>query len=296
MRRRIPSTTALLCFEAAARTENFARAAETLNMTQSALSRQIQNLESYVKQLLFIRAKQRVRLTVAGKTLLGEISPQLEAIEATLLKIRSHDATDGALNVGVYPTLGSRWLMPKIVSLAESQPGLTLNTITFLSNAEIDASLIDLAIVQGDPPWPGFRADALMSETLVVVASPSLTNLHQDPHELMEHRILQHTTRPGSWDIWLQAQGLELPCRIIGPMFSQFEMLIDAIKACHGIAIVPKILVERELTQGTLVRAHPFEVTPESAYYLLTPTVKIGIGKIERLRKWFLKTATSPSL
>ncbi len=60
MRRRIPSTTALLCFEAAARTENFAQAANDLNMTQSALSRQIQTLEAFIKQQLFMRIKQRV--------------------------------------------------------------------------------------------------------------------------------------------------------------------------------------------------------------------------------------------
>ena len=296
MKRRIPSTTALLCFEAAARTENFAQAASNLNMTQSALSRQIQTLEAAIKQQLFTRAKQRVKLTSAGRALVADLSPQLERMEATFLKIRSHDKVEGALNIGAYPTFGSRWLMPKIIELAHEQPGFTVNTITFLSNGDIDPSLVDIAIAQGDPPWTGYRADFLMPETLIAIASPDADEKKPgDPMALLEQRILQHTTRPETWQIWLNNQGCTLPNRIVGPMFHQFEMLIDAVKGGHGIAIVPKLLVEKELDDGRLVRAHDHEFTPESAYYLLTPTVKVGTQKIERIRKWLLQSVEDQS-
>ncbi len=292
MRRRIPSTTSLLCFEAAARTENFAQAAGEMNITQSALSRQIQILEAYIKQQLFTRAKQRVKLTSAGKALVTELSPQLEALEATLLQIYSHDTEEGALNIGVYPTLGSRWLMPRIITLSQEHPGFTINTITYLSNDGIDASLVDVALAQGNPPWKGYHADFLMKEGLIVIASPDLIDEPvDDPMELLDYRILQHTTRPMSWEIWLNGLGHQLARPIIGPMFSQFEMLIDAVKGGHGIAIVPKLLVERELANGKLIMAHTHEEVPESAYYLLTPNAKIGVQKIKRIRNWFLKNA-----
>lgn len=297
MKRRIPSTTALLCFEAAARTENFAQAAISLSMTQSALSRQIQTLEAGIKQQLFTRAKQRVKLTAAGRALVADLSPQLENLEATFLKIRSHDRLEGALNIGTYPTFGSRWLMPRIIDLAQQESDLTINTITYLSNEDIDPSLIDIAIAQGDDPWPGYRADYFLPEALVVIASPlNMETAVLDPLELLNQRILQHTTRPDSWTIWLENQNCSLPNRIIGPMFHQFEMLIDAVKGGHGIAIVPKILVEQELKDGKLIKAHSHEITPQSAYYLLTPTVKVGTQKIERIRKWLLKSIkTSPN-
>lgn len=294
MRRRIPSTTSLLCFEAAARTENFAQAAGEMNITQSALSRQIQILETYIKQQLFTRAKQRVKLTSAGKALVGELSPQLEAMEATLLQIYAYNNEEGALNIGVYPTLGSRWLMPHVIALAQEHPGFTINTITYLSNDDIDPSLVDLALAQGDPPWKGYQADFIMKEALIVIASPEIMNAPvEDPFALLEHRILQHTTRPLSWSIWLRGLGHELSRPIIGPMFSQFEMLIDAVKGGHGIAVVPKLLVERELTEGKLIMAHAHEEVPESAYYLLTPNSKIGVQKIKRVRNWFLKNVES---
>ena len=263
-------------------------------MTQSALSRQIQTLEAGIKQQLFTRVKQRVKLTAAGRALAADLSPQLDSLEAIFLKIRSHDKLEGALNIGAYPTFGSRWLMPKIIELAQQEAGFTLNTITYLSNEDIDPSLIDIAIAQGDDPWPGYRADYFLPETLVVIKSPEILATDVlDPMEFLNQRILQHTTRPDSWNIWLESQNCSLPNSIIGPMFHQFEMLIDAVKGGHGIAIVPKLLVEKELNDGKLIKAHPHEVTPESAYYLLTPTVKVGTQKIERIRRWLLKNVKS---
>lgn len=288
MRRRIPSITSMLCFEAAAKTEGFARAAEEMNVTQSAVSRQIQTLEGYVGQSLFTRSKQRVKLTAAGRTLLAELSPLLEELELTILKTKSHDSAEGSLNIGVYPTLGSRWLMPMIMGSEAEQIRHTLNLVTYLKNDEIDPSLVDLAFVQGDMSWPGYRADRLMDDVLVVAGAPDqFPKQIADPSQLLEHRILQHSTRPQSWQIWFRLQGLKLSRKIIGPMFNQFEMLIDATKNGHGIAVIPEILIRKELAQGSLVQVHPFKAG-DSAYYLLTPEAKVGVVRVERMRSWFL--------
>lgn len=294
MRRKIPPTAALLCFEAAARSGSFAQGARAMNLSQSAFSRQIQGLEAQTGQTLFKRERQRVQLTGAGEMLLQELSPLLEALEAAFYRLRTRDNPYGALNIGTYPTLGSRWLMPQLAGLAQAQPRLTVNTITYLDNAEVDASLVDLAIVQGDPPWPGFRADLLMPETLVAVAAPGLLEAPlQDAARLLDHPALQHTTRPLSWQIWFGDLGEALPARPTGPLFSQFEMLIDAVKYGHGVAILPELLVARELAEGTLVPAHPHRCTPASAYYLLTPQAKTGTSRIERVRAWLLEQAPS---
>ncbi|KIC10893.1 transcriptional regulator [Leisingera sp. ANG-M1] len=288
MRRSIPSITSMLCFEAAAKTEGFARAAEEMNVTQSAVSRQIQILEAFVGQSLFTRSKQRVKLTAAGRNLLAELSPLLEELELTILKTKSHDSAEGSLNIGVYPTLGSRWLMPLIMGPEAEKIRHTLNLVTYLKNSEIDPSLVDLAFAQGDVSWPGYRADRLMSDVLVVAGAPDqFPEPLENPEALLEHRILQHSTRPLSWQIWFKLQGVKLPRKIIGPMFNQFEMLIDATKNGHGIAIIPEILIRKELQNGSLVQVHPFKAA-DSAYYLLTPEAKVGVVRVERMRNWFL--------
>ena len=268
MRRQIPSTTALLCFEAAARCENFAQAARELNMSQSALGRQIQGLEAQAGQTLFRRARQRVHLTGAGRMLLADLSPQLDALEAAF---------------------GSRWLMPRLAELAREQPRLTVNTITYMSNAEVDPALVDLAIVQGDPPWPGFRADPLMPETLLAVAAPSLMPAPaEDPDRLLEQPALQHRTRMQSWEIWFASLDRPLPARPQGPLFGQYEMLIDAARYGHGVAILPEVLIRRELAEGQLIPAHPHACQTRSGYWLLTPQAKAGTSRIEKTRAWLL--------
>ncbi|MEE9335168.1 MAG: LysR substrate-binding domain-containing protein [Granulosicoccaceae bacterium] len=206
------------------------------------------------------------------------------------LTMLAHSKEGGAINLGIYPTLGSRWLMPQLAKLFQKYDNLTVNTITYLSNEELDPSRIDIAITQGDPPFTGFRDDYLMPESLKVVAAKSLLSEPVvDPYELLKFRSLQHSTRPETWKIWYESIGLELANSPIGPMFSQFEMLIDAVKAGHGIGIVPHVLVKNELAKGQLVKAHEHVCTPKSAYYLLTPSVKVGIEKIERVRNWLLK-------
>ena len=267
MRRQIPSTTALLCFEAAARCENFAQAARELNMSQSALGRQIQGLEAQAGQTLFRRARQRVHLTGAGRMLLADLSPQLDALEAAFYRLRTRDNPFGALNIGTYPTFGSRWLMPRLAELAREQPRLTVNTITYMSNAEVDPALVDLAIVQGDPPWPGFRADPLMPETLLAVAAPSLMPAPaEDPDRLLEQPALQHRTRMQSWEIWFASLDRPLPARPQGPLFGQYEMLIDAARYGHGVAILPEVLIRRELAEGQLIPALiPCSISPASS-------------------------------
>ena len=109
MRRTLPSTMALQCFEIAARNESFSQAARALNLTQSAVSRQIRLLEEFVEQPLFERARQRVNLTAAGSLYLNEILPVLQNLEASTLKLQSFQSLGGGLNIGCYPTLGARW-------------------------------------------------------------------------------------------------------------------------------------------------------------------------------------------
>ena len=289
MRRKLPSTTALTCFEAAARTENFTLAAQSVNLSASAFSRQIKELEKHVGQALFIRQRQRVKLTSTGSMLLAELTPILETLEVTLLGASNRNNPYGAINIGTYPTVGSRWLMPKLSQLSKQQPQLSFNTITYLSNDQIDPNLVDIALVQGDPPWSGYRADAFMPESLVVVAAPEvLSHTLTQATDLLELRILQHVTRPDSWKIWFDSLGEELPLAPLGPLFSQFEMLINAVVEGLGIAMVPKVLVNNELADGRLILAHEHQATTSSAYYLLTPEVKVGTARIEMLREWLL--------
>lgn len=291
MRRWIPSTKSLRCFEAAARLENFTRAAEELNLSQGAVSRQIQILEELVGQPLFVRTRQRVKLTQAGQSYLAEITPLLAGLELATLKLTSYRDKAGGLNVGTYPTLGSRWLLAHLLHFARSEPEISANLITYVDNAQFDPDVIDIGIVQGDPPWPGLRCDYLMPEDLAPVAAPALLEGQppiEAPEQLLRFSLLQHTTRPESWKIWFESQGHDSPKSLAGPHFSEFQIIIEATLAGHGIAMLPLVLVGKELAAGRLRIAFDHVARPKSAYYLLTPNRKIGIKRIETFRDWLL--------
>lgn len=290
MRRTIPSTIALQCFEAAALNESFSQAARALNLTQGAISRQIRLLEEFVEQPLFERVRQRVTLTAAGSLYLDEVLPALQNLEASTLKLRSFQNLGGGLNVGCYPTLGTRWLLPYLLRFANDLPDITTNTITYLDNAHFDAKVIDIGIVQGDPPWEGFRTDWLMAEELAIVASPLLLEAPvSNATDLLDQRLLNHVTRPHSWRIWFESQQQAVPDLPSGLYFPQYEMVIEATVAGYGVSILPLILIQKELAAGSLRLAHPHIAQTDSAYYLLTPLNKVYIPKINVFRQWLLE-------
>ena len=295
MRRMIPSTMALQCFEAAARNESFSQAARELALSQGAISRQIRLLEEYLEHELFIRTKQRVVLTKGGQLYLDEISILLQSLEASTIKLKSFNHLSGSLNIGCYPTLGTRWLLPLLLRFGNERSELNINSITYQNNNRLDEDVMDIGIVHGDPPFKGLHAEWLMAEDLVAVASPSIiASPLEDPSDLLEHRHIFHVTRPQSWRIWLDSQNRQdIPLQGGGLSFPQFDMAIEATIAGYGIGLLPLVLIEKELASGSLVMAHVHKARTESAYYLVTPVKKLAIPKINMFRKWLIAEVLS---
>ncbi|MDG6403615.1 LysR family transcriptional regulator, partial [Pseudomonas quasicaspiana] len=103
MRRKIPSTAALVSFEAAARHESFTKAAEELSLTQSAICRQIGSLESFLGIELFRRSRRGVKLTEAGLSYSRRVATQLDAVERDTLSVMGNQGAN-AIELAVVPT------------------------------------------------------------------------------------------------------------------------------------------------------------------------------------------------
>ena len=292
MRRIIPSTMALQCFESAARHESFSKAARELSLSQGAVSRQIRILEEFLENKLFDRKRQRVELTNVGQIYLGEITYILQSLEISTLKIKSVAKLSGSLNVGCYPTLAARWLLPHILNYSSIRPELKLNSVTYQDNSEFDKKIIDIGIVQGNTPFSGFNADWLMEEKMLAVVSPSLLKKPlKSARSLLEYRLVYHVTRPLSWKIWFQTLGIEDVSFPTGLAFPQYDMVIEAALAGFGISLLPSVLIQKELEKNKLILAHSHVSSTESAYYLLTPKEKLNIPKINLFREWLLEQA-----
>ncbi|WP_313110612.1 LysR family transcriptional regulator, partial [Stutzerimonas nitrititolerans] len=145
MRRKIPSTAALIAFEAAARHGSFTRAADELALTQSAICRQIGGLETFLGLALFRRSRRGVQLTEAGQSYARRIAAQLDAVERDTLSVMGQQGAM-SLELAVVPTFGTQWLVPRLRHFQALHPQITLNltnrTRPFLfADTDFDAAI-----------------------------------------------------------------------------------------------------------------------------------------------------------
>jgi DNA-binding transcriptional LysR family regulator len=291
MRRVLPSLTSLQCFEAAVRHMNFTQAARELNVTQSAVSRQIRQLEEHLGRPLFRRVKQRLELTEPGRSYAAAGRRLLAAAEAATLQLMAYGGGGGELTVALLPTFGSRWLIPRLGDFTSRYPDVQLNLVTQVRPLDFAECDIDVAIHFGGPSWPGAVCHRLMGEVVVPVAAPSLLagrSRPMRPADVGRFTLLQHVTRPEAWQEWLRACGVKNVDGRAGPRFEQFYMVIQAAVAGLGLAVLPEFLIQEELSCGRLVVVIDRPVTSEYAYYLVHPEAKSDLRRVAAFREWLL--------
>lgn len=294
MRRKIPSTAALVSFEAAARHESFTKAAQELSLTQGAICRQIASLEDFLSVELFRRSRRGVKLTEAGLSYSRRVATQLDAVERDTLSVMGHTGAN-VIELAVVPTFGTQWLLPRLKDFQQQHPEVTVNltnrTRPFLfADTEFDA-----AIYFGDADWSGTESHKLMGENPMPVCSPALLDGRKGltPEEIAELPLLQQTTRPYAWRQWFNAQNLNIARDLTGPRYELFSMLAQAAMHDMGIALIPPFLIQRELTEKRLVVANRNALSSIKAYYLMIPERKVESASLRAFRDWLVKQANN---
>lgn len=297
MRRKIPSTAALISFEAAARHESFTRAAEELSLTQGAICRQIASLEEFLSVELFRRSRRGVKLTEAGLSYSRRVATQLDAVERDTLSVMGQQGTN-VIELAVVPTFGTKWLLPRLKDFQLKHPEVTVNltnrTRPFLfADTEFDA-----AIYFGDADWSGTESHRLMGENPMPVCSPALLGDRKQltAQAIAELPLLQQTTRPYAWRQWFNSQQLNIPRDMTGPRYELFSMLAQAAMHDMGVALIPPFLIQRELAEKRLMVANPQALSSIKAYYLMIPERKVESASLKAFRDWLVNQAQSYSL
>jgi len=290
---KIPNMSALMAFEAAARHESFTQAARELFLTESAVSRQIATLESYLGVRLFVRAKQRVVLTRAGKLYGMQVHHSLEQLNCDTLSITAHGG-GASLDLAVLPTFASEWLIPRMKDFTDRHPDVRVNMGVRTDTFSFDESHFEAAIHYGKPTWPGTSYDYLFGEEVVPICSPTLLKKPiKKAQELLAYPLLHSTTRPDGWTQWFASLGIEDNATMQGVRYELHTMLTAGAAAGLGIALVPHFLIEEQLTHLGLVipfdRPQAAATDRDNAYYLIYPT-ELSHGKqLEIFRAWLLE-------
>ena len=293
MRRRLlPSLSALRTFEAVARHESFTMAAAELNVTQSAASRQVRTLEDYLELPLFRRTSRRSELTQGGRYYFNLVRDAFDRVEAGTSELIATRRGGGTLTVGMLPTFGTRWLIPRLERFRERHPEILINIISSDGQFELDAPKLDVAVQFGTGSWADAVAEPLLSEEIVIACSPSLiegSRRLRSLEDLANFVLLQHTTRHHAWPHWFRSVGFDEEVARWGPSFEHFFMLIQAAQSGMGVALLPRILIEDEIARGVLVLPLPVRVSGPGAYYLVTPKAKQDLARVKLFRGWLLE-------
>ncbi len=297
MRLRSPSMSELHAFAAAARLGSFTRAAAELCVTQGAVSRAIARLESHFGQPLIQRNAHRLSLTEAGKRLLDAVAGPLDAIEnasaALLAGDRRHQLTLSAV-----PTLASVWLVPRLPEFHRRHPEIRLDFVPYRRDEDFSGPTPDAALLAGEADaWPGLQVDYVIGRDMVPICHPDRARARHEagrwtrPEELLGEPLLYHTTAPANWQHWLQAAGVPSAAPRLTTGFDQVSILLQAVKADMGVAVLQRCLVRDDIASGRVAAPFDLPIRLQRGYFLCAPKERQGHPALEVFRAWLLEAA-----
>lgn len=256
---------ALRAFEVSARHLSFTRAAAELNVSQTAISQHVKNLEDRLKAPLFRRLPRGLALTDEGLALLPVLAQSFERIGQVLDQFGEGRARE-VLTVGVVGTFAVGWLIPRLRDFQQRHPFVDFRLFTNNNRVDIAGEGLDYAIRFGDGAWHGTEAQALLAAPLSPMCTPAMGAALRAPSDLVGQMLLR-SYRADEWVDWFAAAAT--PCPLLrGAVFDSSLTMAEAAAQGAGIALLPVRMFTRELQQGRLVR--PFEVEVSHGRYWLT--------------------------
>ncbi|TCP93371.1 LysR family D-serine deaminase transcriptional activator [Cricetibacter osteomyelitidis] len=283
-------------FEAVARHQSFASAAEELSVTPSAVSHQINNLEDTIGFKLFHRYHRHIELTADGKKLFNSLQTILDQLNQDIWEIKNQELT-GQLTIYSRPSIAQSWLIPKISSFIQKYPYITLNLLTGNEIINFHRHRIDLAIYYDDLIYSDLSCVELMKENITPVCSPAYAEkfeLYNNPDRLKNCTILHdsqawaYDSQYNEWQNWANSFDLELDFnQLRAILFDRSDLAVTAAVQHMGVAMGRQTLIAPFIKTNQLIM--PFEKlinVCQQRYYAVTaslhnPKVKAFINLLK---------------
>jgi LysR family transcriptional regulator, glycine cleavage system transcriptional activator len=288
MKRNLPPLNALRAFEASARLNSMRRAAHELNVTPSAVSQQVQNLEQWVGFPLLERRTRQVQATAEGRAYLTAVSAAFDQI-ATATEELSHGRVPRSICITCTPGFAVQWLVPRLQHFQDQHPEIDVRIDASTRLLDLKVEAIDLAVRHGNGRYPGLVSEKLLDDDLIPVASPRLLTGRgrvRKPADLIQHRLLHIETRD-DWRLWFTTQGIEIDWKR-GPLLVDTAIGVQAAVAGKGIILIRRSLAAEELASGRLVAPLPHGLSKGTAYYLVYLPENMVQPAVRAFRAWLL--------
>jgi LysR family glycine cleavage system transcriptional activator len=288
MRGSIPSLNWLRVFEAAARLQSFARAAELLDMSTSAVSQQIKALETHFGEALFNRGARHVELTDAGHSFLPAVRQSLATIEETAGSLFGQDR-DRTLTLQADLIFTTTWLAPRLPDFDRQYPGIQLHLTGAYRDSDYQRPGAELKILFGPVHRSWAQCDRLFNERIYPVAHSKVAASIATPTDFLDRRLIQISTHRINWNQVLQAIGIDtVPTRQL--CFVENTQAALALAASeYGIALARSPTTDDFVGRLGLV---PCNVSPglnsTEAYYLVYQNLESLSGAARKFHAWLL--------
>jgi LysR family glycine cleavage system transcriptional activator len=289
MKRNLPPLNALRAFEATARLASMQRAAHELNVTPSAISQQVQNLEQWLGFPLLERRARQIQPTVQGRAYLPSVSAALDQIAAATVELAA-GRVPRSICITCTPGFAVQWLVPRLQQFQDLHPEIDVRIDASTRLLDLRTDDVDLAVRHGTGRYPGLVSEKLLDDDLIPVASPRLLSGRgrvKKPADLLQHRLLHIETRD-DWRLWFAAQGIEIDWRR-GPLLIDTAIGVQAAVAGKGVILVRRSLIGDELASKRLLAPLPQGLSKGMAYYLVYPPENVSQPAVRAFRAWLLE-------
>jgi DNA-binding transcriptional LysR family regulator len=287
----LPPLSSVRVFEAAARHRSFKKAAEELNITASAVSHAVQNLEDWLGIELFRRGGGKLALTEPGAAYGSAIGEAMKTIADATARLPGRRSR-GRLTINSAPGFAARWLLPRLSRFTVSFPEISVDIQTSLDRVDLPMEGIDAAIRLAPAAQSMEHWTHLFSESLVPVCSPGLRKKHSEISAndlLAEAELIHLTSVSADWAEWFRIVGVEPPDTLrAGLRVDTMHMALEAAGRGLGVALGRAPLVDLEIESGRLVRIFDDGVPSGLSYWLVTMEPDLQSQDVKAFRQWLL--------
>jgi len=289
----LPPLNSLVAFEASARHLSFTQAANELNVTQGAISRQVKQLEDYLGKEIFTRSNRFISLTPAGHQYYQVINNSLLDISQITSEVKEWKG-DQKITIATTNAMASLWLLPKFAKFQREYGNVDLQILVSDEFLDIQQTECDLAFIFCRTPPLNMKVTKLFWEEIFPVCSPDYLNkigTLKKIDSILDTTILYLDESQKdwvNWEEWCSEVSLPniTPCNKV--RINNYSMLLQAAIAGQGVALAWGGLVDNHLKSGELVKPTDFVLSTKSFFAMLEPNRRAIPAAIKCFREWLL--------
>jgi DNA-binding transcriptional LysR family regulator len=287
----LPSLNALAAFEAAARHLSLTRAAQELNVTPGAVSKQVKMLEDEIGRPLFLRLHRSLALTPEGEAVARSLGDAFERVAGTLREVGQMGSLR-SVAIGTTMAFAQLWLMPRLGGFWTAHQDIVIDHIISDRTQDLHRTDVDLRVRYGDGNWPEEEAALLFGDRIVAVASPGFIDGHKvkSVRDLSDLPLLSVEGVDWTWTTWADfLRGTGAAHRKLSVRrFNSYVIALQAAQAGQGVALGWLSLVKPLIANRALAQVTPAEIAAPQSFYLTWSTRRPLKREAEVLRDWLL--------